>query len=74
MYAGKNGGKSPKWLAWLTGKVFVGMWRFYDGGFSDLFGDGERTVGREGNTGDGRKRGAWSKKADLIGKGDLVLA
>ncbi|MCJ1408679.1 hypothetical protein MMC19_002754 [Ptychographa xylographoides] len=44
VYGEGRGGKSPKWLVWLTGKVFVGMWTFYDVRFRGIFGDGERTV------------------------------
>lgn len=47
---GREGdGKSPKWVVWLTGKVFESMWMFYDGGFRDVFGDGERTEKRSGD-------------------------
>ena len=37
-------GRSPPWLVWLVERVFEGMWKFYDGWFKSLFGDGERTV------------------------------
>ena len=37
-------GRSPPWLVWMLDRVFDGMWKFYDGWFKSLFGDGERTV------------------------------
>jgi hypothetical protein len=40
-------GKIPKWVGTLMGWVFMGMWSFYDAGFSKAFGDGERTEGDE---------------------------
>jgi hypothetical protein len=38
-------GRNPKWLSTVFGWLFIGMWTFYDGGFSSVFGDGERTDG-----------------------------
>ncbi|KAF2184995.1 hypothetical protein K469DRAFT_708255 [Zopfia rhizophila CBS 207.26] len=42
-------GRSPKWLTVLSGWLFAGMWRSYDGGFRKVFGDGERTEEQEGD-------------------------
>ncbi|MCJ1384092.1 hypothetical protein MMC17_007208 [Xylographa soralifera] len=41
---GGEGGRSPEWLVWLTGRVFGWMWGCYDGVFRGLFGEGEWTV------------------------------
>ena len=41
-------GKSPKWLAWLTGAVFRWVWISYDNFLKPVFGDGERTQKRGG--------------------------
>jgi len=50
MFADKKG-RSPKWLAALTGAVFGGVWASYDYFFKRLFGDGERTIhGDEGGS------------------------
>ena len=38
-------GRSPKWLAKATGVIWATMWRSYDMGFKQIYGDGERTVG-----------------------------
>ncbi|KAF2683404.1 hypothetical protein K458DRAFT_45828, partial [Lentithecium fluviatile CBS 122367] len=38
-------GRIPKWLGMVLAWVFVGMWKFYDGGFKKVYGDGERTEG-----------------------------
>lgn len=43
MYSDEKG-KSPSWLAWLSGAVFKGVWTAYDAIFKPVFGDGERTV------------------------------
>ncbi|KAH8731294.1 hypothetical protein GQ44DRAFT_722286 [Phaeosphaeriaceae sp. PMI808] len=40
-------GRAPKWLVWLSGMVFKGMWFSYDSAFKNVFGDGERTIGDE---------------------------
>lgn len=50
---GKGDGKSPRWVVWLTGKLFESMWRFYDGGFKEVFGEGERTEEKGGRGGEG---------------------
>lgn len=39
-----DNGKAPAWLVAVTGAVFQAMWTSYDGVFSKLFGDGERTI------------------------------
>jgi hypothetical protein len=38
-------GRVPKWFGMVMGWTFMGMWMFYDAGFSQVFGDGERTEG-----------------------------
>ena len=40
-------GRSPPWLAQLSGLLFLSMWKCYDGVFKKNFGDGERTEGDE---------------------------
>jgi hypothetical protein len=40
-------GRIPRWLGLVMGWMFMGMWMFYDAGFSKMFGDGERTEGDE---------------------------
>ncbi|KAL6716228.1 hypothetical protein ACLMJK_005794 [Lecanora helva] len=42
-------GKAPKWLVKLSEAIFSGMWALYDGVFVKVFGDGERTIGEEGD-------------------------
>ena len=68
VFGNKDGtGKSPAWLAWVTGKVFEGMWGFYDRGFKDVFGDGERTVeGDGGEDGDARRIRMGMEKVDVV--------
>lgn len=61
-YGNRKGGRSPKWLVWLTGRVFLGMWVSYDGVFRGMFGDGERTVDGDG---DGDEAG-WDDDGSLI--------
>ena len=39
-----DNGKVPAWLVAVTGAIFQAMWTSYDGVFSKLFGDGERTI------------------------------
>ena len=41
-------GRSPPWLVWMLERVFEGMWKFYDGWFKSLFGEGgeDRRGGR----------------------------
>ncbi|KAL9125606.1 MAG: hypothetical protein Q9217_005217 [Psora testacea] len=50
MFADKKG-RTPKWLAMITGVVFRGIWICYDGFFYPVFGDGERTQENESNDG-----------------------
>ncbi|MCJ1420105.1 hypothetical protein MMC32_006462 [Xylographa parallela] len=81
---GGEGGRSPGWVLWLTGRVFDGMWRCYDGVFKGVFGEGEWTVeGEGGGGGDGDGEGGWwpgegdewGEKGALLeggGKGDVV--
>ena len=38
-------GRSPEWLSRLAGVIFAAVWQSYDGYFSKVFGDGERTIG-----------------------------
>ncbi|MCJ1396467.1 hypothetical protein MMC18_009357 [Xylographa bjoerkii] len=72
---GGEGGRSPRWLLWLTGRVFAGMWTCYDGLFRGLFGEGERTVegdGGDGDDGDDGDGGWWPGEGDGVGeKGGL---
>ena len=46
-------GKSPRWLVELTAWMFKGVWASYDWFFRPLFGDGERSVDRNGEDGGG---------------------
>lgn len=48
LFADKHG-RYPKWLADLLSAVFAAVWRTYDGFFVHLFGDGERTVYKNGD-------------------------
>lgn len=56
-------GRSPAWLVRLMGAMFRGVWISYDGFFKGVFGDGERTQGRE-DGGDGMvgREGAKGEK------------
>ncbi|MCJ1401336.1 hypothetical protein MMC11_004548 [Xylographa trunciseda] len=63
VYAGE-GGRSPRWLVWLTGRVFAGLWGSYDALFRGLFGEGEWTV-EEGE----EEEEGWSEKGALLGVG-----
>lgn len=47
-------GKTPKWLAAISGAIFTGVWVSYDYFFKYIFGDGERTIENDGG---GRRRG-----------------
>ncbi|KAI9782455.1 MAG: hypothetical protein M1839_004941 [Geoglossum umbratile] len=40
-------GRSPKWLAEISGAMFRAMWSSYDRFFKPVFGDGERTIGQD---------------------------
>lgn len=40
-------GRVPKWFARIMGMLFGAMWRTYDCGFKQVWGDGERTIGQE---------------------------
>ncbi|KAA6408901.1 MAG: gliotoxin biosynthesis [Lasallia pustulata] len=48
-------GKSPAWLVELLGAVFKAVWASYDMFFKGLFGDGERTIERDEDEGDGER-------------------
>ncbi|MCJ1432038.1 hypothetical protein MMC27_001394 [Xylographa pallens] len=74
---GGEGGRSPKWLLWLTGRMFDGMWRCYDGVFRGVFGEGEWTVERKGD-GDGNGNGDgdegwWPGEGDGWGEKGALL-
>ncbi|KAJ9363586.1 GliK protein [Paecilomyces variotii] len=43
-YLADSDGRSPEWLVKVEDKVFVAMWKTYDHGFKQVFGDGERTI------------------------------
>ena len=53
---GDENGHAPAWLVAVTGAIFRGMWSSYDGVFSELFGDGERTEYEDGDEDDGAAR------------------
>lgn len=48
-------GKIPAWLAGMMSLVFKGVWASYDGVLKNAFGDGERTMGEEGDEESGRQ-------------------
>jgi hypothetical protein len=58
-------GKLPKWLVKLTGMLFMLVWGSYDAFFKKIYGDGERTIGQEGDEdGDGASaRRKWCEKS-----------
>ena len=62
-------GRSPPWLVWMLERVFEGMWKFYDGWFKSLFGEGERTVEGDDDDDDDdpeRKLGGEAKSKGLL--------
>ena len=56
-------GRTPKWLGMLMGWVFMGMWTFYDAGFSRAFGDGERTEGDD-DSNNGYRKGCRDEQVE----------
>ncbi|KAF7589964.1 hypothetical protein BBP40_003455 [Aspergillus hancockii] len=42
-------GRSPKWLVKLSNIIIAAMWGCYDNIYGPLFGDGERTIEKEGD-------------------------
>ena len=58
-------GTYPPWFKAFARTTFAACWGSYDDFFKPLFGDGERTIGDEGDDGDG-DRGRMDEKAPLI--------
>lgn len=52
LFTDKNG-RLPQWMVKLVNAIFEGAWASYDDFFKPTFGEGERTVGDDGDDSDG---------------------
>lgn len=71
-------GRTPKWLATLSGWFFISMWANYDMAWKRTFGDGERTEGQgEDSVSEWRRRPSsvrgWTGRGGVDEKENLLV-